>query len=314
MENLTTKINWILNDYCKAQCSYCPTQISGGGLPAETKDYIRVANIIIDSYKAVGREIDWTFTGGEPLDMNDIVVLLKLCRTNGRSMTLHTNGGKLWMDWWAIEPYVDVLNLTFHYWQQPALMKYIIDTFRNKNKSLNITAPIRPDHFKEDLNRVLLLEDMADILVLKTLLYREADQTIGMFNYNVDDLCTLDLYNQPKAARVRIVEENRTRTKPGPLTPSAKQKIYIDNTSWNDRHTTVFNSNPSYTHQLCNAGVEFLNIGAQGWVSGSVCRNITLGNVWHDGWSLNVAPQRCTMISCIHESDRRITKFPLTDL
>jgi heat shock protein HslJ len=64
---------------------------------------------------------------------------------------------------------------------------------------------------------------------------------------------------------------------------------------------------------VCVTGVEFLNIGAQGWVSGSMCGNATLGNIWHDGWSLSVAPQRCTMISCIHELDRGITKFPLTD-
>ena len=313
METLTTKVNWVLNDYCKAQCTYCRTHISGGGLPQETKDYIRVANSIIDSYKAVGREIEWTFTGGEPLDMNDIVVLLKLCRTNGRSMTLNTNGGKLWIDWWAIEPYVDVLNLTFHYWQQPALMKYIIDTFRKKNKPLNIVAPIRHDHFKEDLNRVLALEDTADILILKTILYREADQMIGMFNYSLDDLCTLDLYNQPKAERERIIEENKLRNEAGLLSPSAEEKVYIEDTTWDDRYKDQHNSNPSYSGQMCNASVEFLHIGAQGWATGSLCGNRSLGNVWKEGWQPSIFSQQCTMLSCIHESDQQITKFSLPD-
>lgn len=311
MENLTTKIHWILNDYCKAQCSYCPPHISGGLLPPETKDYIRVANSIIDAY--TGRNLDWMFTGGEPLDLNDIVVLLKLCRSSGSSMTLNTNGGKLWIDWWAIEPYVDTVNLTFHYWQQPALIKYIVDILRSKNKVINITAPIRPEFFKEDLKRIIEVEDLADIFILKTLLFKEASATAEMFNYNIEDLCTLDLYNQPRKDRARIIEENKNRSKPGPLTPSAEKKVYIDNTDWNDRYINTHNSNPTYTHQLCNAGVEFLNIGAQGWVSGSFCGNASMGNIWKDDWVPSVQPQRCTMISCIHESDQKITKFPLND-
>ena len=127
MNNLITHIHWDLNDFCKSECSYCPTRLRGGAEPPETKDYVRVANLLIDAYKNMGREITWSFDGGEPLDMNDIVVLLKLCRTNGKYMELTTNGGKLWMDWWAIEPYVDKLNLTYHYWQNPSLINYIIE-------------------------------------------------------------------------------------------------------------------------------------------------------------------------------------------
>ena len=50
------------------------------------------------------------------------------------AITPITNGGTLWMDWWAIEPYVDQVVLTFHYWQNPALMKYIIDVFKEKGE------------------------------------------------------------------------------------------------------------------------------------------------------------------------------------
>jgi hypothetical protein len=55
-----------------------------------------------------------------------------------------------------------------------------------------------------------------------------------------------------------------------------------------------------------------LTIGAQGWVSGSQCGNTSLGNAWNNGWAPPAVPQRCTMISCIHETDQRITKFPLS--
>ena len=58
-------------------------------------------------------------------------------------------------------------------------------------------------------------------------------------------------------------------------------------------------------------GIEFLNIGPQGWVSGSQCNNEPLGNIWHEGWNPPRGPQKCGMIVCEFPSDRKITKFPL---
>jgi organic radical activating enzyme len=350
MDNLKTTISWILNDYCKSECEYCPTSLRGGSVPHETEEYLRIASLLIDSYSNTQkRKIDWIFNGGEPLDMDDIVMLLKLCRTNGNSMTLHTNGGKLWMDWWAIEPYVDTLHLTFHHWQNPALIKYISDTFQNKGKKFNITSPIRHNHVQQDIERVMELEETLGFIINKTILYKEADPSAGMFNYQHADLGKIDFFNKTKIERERILEEKakwerelerikkeiEERKKqipvdvvapppppPPPLPPPpiedpsqlVEQKIYFEETTWDDRYQDTYSNGPVYTGQLCNAGVEFLNIGAKGWVSGSNCNNQPLGNIWHTGWMPPQGPQRCTMISCVNDSDQEITKFPLTDL
>jgi MoaA/NifB/PqqE/SkfB family radical SAM enzyme len=296
MNNFVTKIQWDLNDFCKSDCSYCPIQLNGGDEPLEIKEYMRVANLIIDSYQKMNRSISWVFSGGEPLDMIDLVVLLKLCRTNGNHMELNTNGGKLWMDWWAIEPYVDHLNLTYHYWQNPALISYIIHVFKDKNKSLNVMVPIRPDYFEEDIGRALQMEQLHNIEVKKTTLYKNASKDAGMFNYTDDQLNIMSGINTATVATIipKLIQE----------------KSYYENTTWEKRYQDKINSNPSYSGQLCNVGIEYLNITHQGWVKGSNCNNQPLGNIWHDGWSPPTGPQICSMLSCNDESDRKITKFP----
>ena len=320
MNNLITDIHWDLNDYCKSECSYCPTRLRGGPEPHETKDYVRVANLLIDAYTTMGRQINWTFNGGEPLDMDDIVVLLKLCRTNGTSLTLNTNGGKLWMDWWAIEPYVDNLILTYHYWQNPNLMKYIIDTFQNKNKKFSVTVPIRPDGFEEDMARAKEIETNHNIKVNRSSLYNYADRGAGMFNYTRDQLYLMSGMTPPKppppkppAPPVPIVKPIVVVPPPPPPPPPlVKEQIKEQTTTWIERHQEKINTNPVYTGQLCNVGIEKLIITHQGWVSGSDCGNQPLGNIWNDGWLPPTGPQVCTMQACVSKSDQKITKFSAT--
>lgn len=305
MNNLKTKIVWNINDYCSYQCSYCPVHFWGGGEPPETKEYIQIANLIIDSYRAMGRSISWEIGGGEPLDMNDIVTLLKLCRENGEFMELHTNGGKLWMDWWAIEPYVDKLHLTYHYWQNVSLINYIIETYQKKNKEIILNVPMRPAQFEEDLARAEDIESRYNIFVIKQALYNNADKSAGMISGYTEE--QLDIMSG-KVFRTNFGND---------LVPLADEDLseeqqYFNNTTWEQRYQDRMNSHPRFGGQMCNAGIEFLNISAQGWVSGSLCNNEPLGNIWHKGWKPPCVPQKCGMIVCEFPSDQLITKFPLT--
>ena len=130
---MRTKIYWSLHNHCTAQCTYCPSSLWGGVEPRHISDYLHITQKLISHYLSLGRKIDWEFTGGEPLDMFDFPMILKLCKENGGNIKLNSNGGKMWLDWWAIEPHVDELNLTYHYWQKAPLIKFILDAFQNKN-------------------------------------------------------------------------------------------------------------------------------------------------------------------------------------
>lgn len=310
MENFKTDIFWSLHDYCKSECEYCPIQYRGGPLHRETSEYIRVINVLISAYKDAGRSIQWHIDGGEPLDMDGIVTILKLCRTNGEYLFLNTNGGKLWMDWWAIEPYVDALKLTYHYWQNPALMKYIIDTFRKKDKHIEVTVPIRPgEHFNSDITRATNLETACNFYVSKSLLYKEADSTAGLFSYSHEELNNIYFWNLPINDRKGMLPDDLYDV--NTVSPLVREKIEFDNSSWDERYQKRHQASPKFTGQPCNAGVERLHIGHLGWASGSCCGNQSMGNIWQPDWYPIVAPQKCGMLSCVIEFDREITKFPL---
>lgn len=284
--NNITKIFWDLSNHCKSECSYCPVSLRGGDRPNETNEYVRIIKLLIENYSSMNRSIEWIFNGGEPLDMENIVTLLKLCRENGKSMTLNTNGGKLWVDWWAIEPYVDNLILTYHYWQNPALIDFIISIWKKQNKNLSVGVPIRPQFFDYDINRALEIEIKHKLIVGKNILYKFAREDAGMYDYNDQQL--------------RIISGDEYLV---------EQKIEYDTITWQEKHEELYSTNPVFTGKKCNAGIEYLYISHEGWASGSKCRNHPLGNIWADGWLPPKTSQTCTMQACVDPLDQLITKF-----
>jgi MoaA/NifB/PqqE/SkfB family radical SAM enzyme len=298
---MITKIVWNLHNHCISECSYCPSQIRGGLLEHSITEYTEVALELIAHYRSLGRKIHWTFNGGEPLDLIDFPVLLRVCNENDGKIELHTNGGHLWLDWWAMEPRIDVLNLSYHYWQQYPLIKFIIQSFQKSQKKINVIVPIRPDYFEEDLERALDVENEFGITVSKSILYHNASTIGGMFSYTEQQLRIMrgeDLVNEQR---------------------------YFKSTTHEQRHKDTYTLNPSYTGMLCNIGIESLNISHLGWVSGSECNNNPLGNIWINikhsfsdaekqqnnlnRLRLPTEPDKCLMVACISKSDQTIMKF-----
>lgn len=298
---MITNIFWNLHDHCLAECSYCPTHLRGGQLQYNITDYIDITLKLISHYESLGRKIHWTFNGGEPLDLIDFPMMLKVCDENDGKIVLHTNGGRLWVDWWAMEPRVDVLHLSYHYWQNPSLIKYIIQLFQKKEKEIYVIVPIRPDHFDDDLQRALDIENEFGIIVGKSILYNNAAHNSGMFPYTDDQLMIIK--------GETLVNENR----------------YFKNSTFKERSEKTLVENPSYTGMRCNTGIDNLYISHLGWASGSNCNNTPLGNLWINNresasdaeqqqnnlnsLKLPTTPSICKMIACVSPSDQKIIKF-----
>jgi organic radical activating enzyme len=282
---MRTKIFWEISNHCTAQCSYCPSKYWEGGLPRDINSYLRATQQIIDHYKSIGREIDWTFSGGEPLEMFDFPAILKLCKENGGTIDITTNGGKLWLDWWAIEPNIDSLHLTYHYWQNPNLMKFIIQTFTNKNKSFKVSVPIRSAEFDADMDRASALEQATGIAVNRTPLYVMFEINMGLINYTVPQL-------------TRLMGEEWVKHNVSDLPPL----------TFGETQAARVQSSPVFSGRLCNVGIERLNISSSGHISGSNCNTAHLGSVWGT-MELPTGPQPCKMQACINADDQLITKF-----
>lgn len=280
---MRTRINWQLNNYCTGGCSYCPTRFWGGEKPPMVDRFLEITRRIIDHYKQLGRDIDWNFTGGEPLEFFDLPAVMKMCKESNGTIELQTNGGKLWLDWWAIEPHVDNLHLTYHYWQNPNLIKFIIQAFRGKNKNFDITVPIRHDYFDDDWGRALQVETDFEIRVSKQPLYKDA---------------SADLYPYTRDQLVKLFGEQWTD-----LYLNAKPVTF------HEQREAIIAVSPSFTNQRCNVGIETLSIGSEGWLSGSDCGIKHMGNVWKDDFTLPNEPTMCDRTVCASGSDQAITKF-----
>jgi hypothetical protein len=307
---MRTEIFWSLNNFCKAQCTYCPSKFWGGDTPHHISDYLEITKKIIDHYTSLGRKIDWEFNGGEPLDMFDFPMLLKLCKEQDCNIILNSNGGKIWLDWWAIEPHVDVLNLTYHYWQKSTLIKFILDIFKSKNKIINVKVPIRPDFFEEDMQRALSLEHEYEITVGKIVLYNHADQAAGMFPYTNNQLAIISgIKFVDTPVEIEKTEDTIDIVETLPL---VIEKKHFEKTTFKERFEEKMAANLGYTGMLCNSGIEFLSISHEGWATGSACNNRPLGNIWDPNFVLPNDPHTCSMMHCISPRDQKITKFKST--
>ena len=288
MSTPRTKIKWQLHNYCRAECSYCPTEIRGGEEPRHINEFTALVKKINSWYNNMGRVTDWVFDGGEVLDTDYFPGLIKECKQGGGTVEITTNGGRLWIDWWAIEPHVDRLNLTYHYWQQHSLIEFVIGLFLKQNKSFAVSVPMRPDFFDEDLDRALRLEEKFNINVGKAALYKNARVELGMYDYTDDQI------------RIMLGEDFLINYRTPKLPKSPEEKI-----------VEVYHKNDNkFTGQLCNLGIEMLVIAYNGWARGANCKNDSLGFVWEETWTPPSTPQHCTMIACIHQEDQKITKFP----
>lgn len=282
---LTTKINWALHDYCQSQCSYCPKRFWGGETPRHITEYMRVLALIVTHFKNLDRNIEWSFDGGEPLDIHDFPMMLKYCKENDGKISLTSNGGRLWLDWWAVEPHVDYLNLSYHYWQNEKLIEFILNVFTKKQKRIDVNVPIRHTHFGEDVSRALSLQKKFGSFVCMTPLYKDFSTAAGLYEYSEHQL--------------RIIGGDNL----------VEQYLAHKKTTFMEKLEEQFVSNPVFTGKPCNVGIERVYISPQGWASGSICNNTHLGNIWDEGWGLPLEPSICTRISCNNPDDQLITKF-----
>lgn len=282
--NKKTKIYWNLHNFCEAQCSYCPSKLWGGSEPRHISEYMDRVKKAIIHYDSLGKQIDWFFTGGEPLHYFDFPEILKICKENGGTIDLTTNGGKIWLDWWAVEPHIDNLNLSYHYWQNPNLIKFILDIFKTKNKSFTVHIPIRPTHFEEDMERVFNIENTFDIIVSKQILYKYADPGHGMFEYTKEQLGIIK-------GEVAIKEQEFRKL------------------DYAEQQSQMVIAHPSYTGMICSAGIDALYITEEGWVTGSQCGNRNLGNIWAESFQFPVMGHKCGMVYCFAPNDKFLTKI-----
>lgn len=280
---LITSIYWTITNSCKSACTYCPSRIWGGPDPRHIEQYLNFANYAIKHFDTLGRIVNWTFNGGEPLDIFDFPQLLKCCKRSENKIELHSNGGHLWLDWWAIEPYVDILNLTCHKWQNISLVNYVIDLFLKKQKQINVIVPITHNNFDSDYNTAIQLEDKFSISVNKQLLIQNMDPILGYYPYTDEQFSKIN-----------------------GIIP---QKNMLGEKTFLEHQESLIKVSPSFSGMRCNEALEKLSISAEGYISGASCGNTHMGNIFEENFMLVEEPQYCKMQYCFNPEDQKILKF-----
>jgi organic radical activating enzyme len=281
------EIHWRLNTYCEHRCVYCPGKYSAGGLDYSEEDYIHAVNKLQESRYQQARSIRWTLTGGEPLSLPNINLMLRQIKNHPSYVCLETAGGESWFPTLEIADYVDYFKVTHHHWQNPSVLNFIIDYCKENKKKLSITVPLMT-------GKILELKSLIQELQIQGINVKEQILTgdNGYWNgYTREDINLIE---------GRAADEDRPPPPPAPTRdPNAPDPNYVDLSKPPTDNT------PSYTGKMCYAGVDYIQIDSRGFCKGSECGGRTLGNIFDKSFIPPSDSFSCPMMYCRSNDDRR---------
>lgn len=284
--SLVTEVYWHLSDYCNQACEYCPPRYRGGNSLRPTEQYLSVIEKIQNSRYKFASNIVWQLGGGEPLSMPDLPVLLQKIKQRSSTVCIETAGGNSWFDYMSIQEYIDQITFTYHHWQNISVAEYIIDFCQTNNKILNIKVPFYPGKVKDQL---ALISDL-----------QSRGITVEGHALSLDARPGYELISGYSAGEINLMfgrPEDWVPPPPPPIDPNAPDPNWVD--------PNLDDGSPKNLGYTCYAGVDYLYISHQGYVSGSDCGGRSGGNVYDADWQPYDAPFSCPMFFCKSDQDKR---------
>jgi MoaA/NifB/PqqE/SkfB family radical SAM enzyme len=278
------EVQWDLNGYCKFQCTYCQSQFKTGELKYSIDQYLTVIEKLQSSRYKHHSKILWRLGGGEPLHYPHLSTILKKIKEKPSITRLSTSGDDNWFTLYGVLNLIDEIELTYHSWQNDDIIDLILEQSKEKNVKVTITIPLIPGHILESREKIKQFKELG-------------------YDCNEQVLCNDDgqLYRG-----YTIIDENRIHGRPDNWLP---EPVILDPTKPDPNYVDLSVANtadPVYTGSPCYAGVDWLHIGPNGFVSYSRCGGRSEHfNVFDPNW---VAPDNhfpCTVIQCRHENDRK---------
>ncbi|MBM2620556.1 radical SAM protein [Actinoplanes sp. LDG1-06] len=108
-------IEWVMSSICNYKCSYCPDILHDGRIRwPEYDDMVDFARRATSHYTALGKDVTFLYSGGEPSRYRRFVELAAATRAMGASVAILSNGSRP-EAWWAEAlPHLDEALLSFH--------------------------------------------------------------------------------------------------------------------------------------------------------------------------------------------------------
>jgi organic radical activating enzyme len=295
-----TVVDWCLGNTCNQHCSYCPAALNDGSVAwPELATAIAFCDRVISHHDALGRRVNFHFTGGEPTMYPGLIELLRFVKRRGATTGLLSNGSRSTAWWEQVWPLLDAVVLTYHV--EFAKLDHFVEVARRLAVSIkthiNVTMlPARFDECREHAESIAARCEGAT-MTLKPLLVDFKDQ---MYPYTAEQKLVL----QRGCAPSRPLHADRG-------VRGSMRCVYDDGASTTRPAADfVIAGDNQWRHWMCNAGIESIAVNTRGEVYRAVCREGGLvGRIQDATLSLPAAAIRCEKRSCSCLSDIMITKW-----
>jgi organic radical activating enzyme len=294
-------VDWMLNDTCTYDCTYCP---SGNKAGKEKWLTLELAKGFLDSLEnqlSPGQSVEVLMTGGEPTIWPKFVDLCSYIKDKGWKVSVITNLVRS-LDWW--KTYWNLFStVTYSYHSETTndeeFVKKITWLDQNANNSQAVKVMMNPNEF-DRCRQVFEKLSITDMPIVAS----PVQQTFGLEQINIPN------YTEEQASWFSVNKYIPTSKDLESLF-LRKQSVYDDGTveDCNPNKIIVDKQNTFYGWD-CDAGLENVFVDSAGNIYGATCKQGNLlGSIQQvDSIKWPTSPVVCKALICPCFTDIRISK------
>lgn len=293
-------VDWLITNACNYACSYCPSSLHDGTLPAqEPGTVIRFCERLIDLCTPRKQQVCFQFTGGEVTLMPELLMVLDAISALGAQVGLISNGSRQ-LSWWRqARDKLNFVVLTYHPERASAIHICAVARFLSERIRTHVNVATPPNFFDHCVGVASMLEQSCQnmSITLKPMfiefgtdLYRYAPEQMRIF-------------------REREFKPALTR----PLMSTRGEML----ATFEDSSTMQLPATAFITRQInnwrgwsCNVGIELLSIKPSGEVYRSLCQ--AGGQIGHvsspESFALPDNPVLCPHTICTCQTDIMVSR------
>jgi len=308
----TVRIEYMLGNLCNHKCHYCFPGSNEGDAPWPDLDLVKKnLSHLLNHYRSIGKTKSNIFlVGGEPTLWKGLEELcLHLKQEHDVIIEMSTNGTRK-VNWWkknAIN--FDHIGVSVH--REFANISHLIevcDVLYESGSFVNADVMIDPTAFDECVDIVEQLKESKYKwpIIAKVVnfdgLHRYTDTQLKYFEESIKRYPLIEWYEKTTRKpqkQITIIKDN-------------DDIINIQSDSWLTRNNLNY-----FKGWMCNLGVDFIKIFADGSITGN-CQQSILGNHnlydknFVNNFYPNITPVRCTKSICVCNEEMICNKRKLS--
>lgn len=296
-------VEYFMGNLCNHRCSYCfPGSNEGTQAWPDIDTVGKNIDHLLNKYKDIGKtNIDFYLIGGEPTLYKDLGKLCTILKEHKANIRISTNGSR-GLDWWQDNiQYFDQVEVSVHheYCDVDHLIN-VCDLVYSNDKQVVANILMDPDNFGKCLDIIERFKSSKYQfpIISKVVHYngvtRYNNEQLKVFDNRLKRLPDSEYWERTsykRITKVYITEDNVEREVP-------------------ENYFTLNNLN-KFFGWTCNLGVDYVNIGLDGTLSGNCKQRIYNEKTYYNLYDIDfvekfnpiIEPIKCmkTTCECTHE-------------